>query len=162
MTHDQEEALSISDRVALMNDGRIEQTGSPREIYLRPANSFVADFVGVNNLLEGEYLGDGRFRWKGKILSAEKALLPEGSCSLMIRPERISLSPAGSSAEDPNTFTGRVSGKVFLGPLVRLAVDVEGEQILVDLLNTEIEPPALDDAVWLRFSPDDGRPLAGR
>jgi len=162
VTHDQEEALSISDRVALMNDGRIEQTGSPREIYLRPANSFVADFVGVNNLLEGEYLGDGRFRWKGKILSAEKALLPKGPCSLMIRPERISLSSGGSPAEGPNTFTGRVSGKVFLGPLVRLAVDVEGEQILVDLLNTEIEPPALDDAVCLRFSPDDGRPLAGR
>jgi len=163
VTHDQEEALSISDRVALMNDGRIEQTGSPRDIYLRPANSFVADFVGVNNLLEGEYLGEGRFRWKGKILSVEKALLPEGPCSLMIRPERISLSsPAVSSADDTNTFTGRVSGKVFLGPLLRLAVDVEGEQFIVDLLNTEIEPPALDDAVWLRFSADDGRPLAGR
>ena len=163
VTHDQEEALSISDRVALMNDGRIEQTGSPRDIYLRPANSFVADFVGVNNLLEGEYLGEGQFRWKGKILSVEKALLPKGPCSLMIRPERISLSsPADSSADASNTFAGRVSGKVFLGPLVRLAVDVEGEQILVDLLNTEIEPPALDDPVWLRFSTDDGRPLAGR
>ncbi len=66
VTHDQEEALSISDRVALMNDGRIGQTGSPRDIYLRPANSFVADFVGVNNLLEGEYLGEGQFRWKEK------------------------------------------------------------------------------------------------
>ncbi len=80
----------------------------------------------------------------------------------MIRPERTLSSPAVSSADEPNAFAGRVSGKVFLGPLVRLAVDVEGEQILVDLLNTEIEPPALDDPVWLRFSTDDGRPLAGR
>ena len=163
VTHDQEEALSISDRVALMNDGRIEQTGLPRDIYLRPANSFVADFVGVNNLLDGEYLGDGEFRWKDRVLSVENVPLPRGSCALMIRPERISLSsPGAPSAGLPNTFAGRVSGKVFLGPLLRLAVDVDGVQILVDLLNTEIEPPALDEGVWLRFSPDDGRPVAGR
>lgn len=162
VTHDQEEALSISDRVALMNEGRIEQTGSPRDIYLRPANSFVADFVGVNNLLEGEYLGDGRFRWRERILSVENVPLPQGPCSLMIRPERISIASRDSASGDGNILPGRVSGKVFLGPLLRLAVDVEGEQILVDLLNTEIQPPALDEEIRLRFSPDDGRPVAGR
>ncbi|HPK06945.1 MAG TPA: TOBE domain-containing protein, partial [Aminivibrio sp.] len=85
-----------------------------------------------------------------------------GPCSLMIRPERISIASRDSASGDGNILPGRVSGKVFLGPLLRLAVDVEGEQILVDLLNTEIQPPALDEEIRLRFSPDDGRPVAGR
>ena len=91
VTHDQEEALSISDRVALMNSGEMEQIGPPGEIYLHPANRFVADFVGVNNLLEGEYLGAGQFRWKERLLSVENVPLEAGTAALMIRPERLVL-----------------------------------------------------------------------
>ena len=162
VTHDQEEALSISDRVALMNEGRIEQTGAPRESYLRPANSCVADFVGVNNLLDGEYLGEGRFKWRDKILPVEDSPLPPGPSLLMLRPERISLSPGGRGNRPDGGLWGRVSGRVFLGPLLRLAVHVEGEQILVDVLSAEAEPPALDEPVLLNFSPGDGRLLKAR
>ncbi|MGI6252972.1 MAG: ABC transporter ATP-binding protein, partial [Aminivibrio sp.] len=130
VTHDQEEALSISDRVALMNDGQIEQTGAPGEIYLRPANPFVADFVGVNNLLKGEYLGEGRFKWKDRVLEVENAPLAPGSCLLMIRPERMTAISAGRGEAQGKGILGRVSGKVFLGPLIRLAVESEGVQLL--------------------------------
>jgi len=61
VTHDQEEALALADRICLMNDGRIEQLGAPEEIYERPANIFVADFIGASNLLHGEVVGDGAF-----------------------------------------------------------------------------------------------------
>lgn len=163
VTHDQEEALSISDRVALMNEGRIEQAGSPGDIYLRPANTFAADFVGVNNLLSGEYLGEGRFKWRKRVLSVADIPLPPGPSTLMIRPERLILSPSDDEcSERDNILCGRVTGKVFLGPLIRLAVEVEGEQFIIDLLNTEIPPPSLDDPVSVKFSPNDGRPMGGK
>lgn len=157
VTHDQEEALSISDRVALMNSGEMEQIGPPGEIYLHPANRFVADFVGVNNLIEGEYLGAGRFRWKDHTLAVEDVPLEAGTAALMIRPERLVLAPPDAGTD--NRLSGKVTGRVFLGPLLRLAVDVEGEQFLLDLLNTETAAPALDEKVTLTFSPGDARPV---
>ena len=160
VTHDQEEALSISDRVALMNEGGIEQTGTPGDIYLRPASLFVADFVGVNNLLQGEYLGEGRFLWKGRTLSVDaRQQVPPGPCSLMIRPERILLCGPGQGG--PNHLAGRVTGRVFLGPLLRLAVNVDGERILLDILNTDARHPSPDEAIDCCFSPEDGLPLPG-
>lgn len=162
VTHDQEEALSISDRVALMHGGRIEQVGAPRDIYLRPANLFVADFVGVNNLIPGEYLGEGRFKWRERVFNVDQGELSPGACSLMIRPERLRTVPSGGSVPENNMFSGRVLGRVFLGPLLRLAVDVQGERLLVDILNTEAAPPAVDDEIALTFSPSDARPVRER
>ncbi len=162
VTHDQEEALSISDRVALMHEGRIEQVGAPGDVYLRPSSLFVADFVGVNNLIPGEYLGEGRFKWRERVFEVDRGELSPGACSLMIRPERLRIVSAAGSAPEGTALSGRVLGRVFLGPLLRLAVDVEGERLLVDLLNTEIAPPAVDEEIVLTFSPRDARPVRGR
>jgi len=108
VTHDQEEALTMSDRVAVFNNGQIEQVGSPVEIYDQPTTEFVAGFVGVSNLIEH----DGR--------------------TLAIRPERIQLLPAGS-APPPNAVVepGTISDAVFLGVLTRYTVALDSGGTLV-------------------------------
>ncbi|HEV7809985.1 MAG TPA: ABC transporter ATP-binding protein, partial [Candidatus Limnocylindrales bacterium] len=100
ITHDQEEALSISDRVAVMRDGRIEQLGVPEEIYTAPANEYVARFVGTSNRLPVHVLGSGStVAWRGVTVPVvASSPLPEGSDAVMIvRPERISVTAAGSN-----------------------------------------------------------------
>jgi ABC-type Fe3+/spermidine/putrescine transport system ATPase subunit len=125
VTHDQEEALSLSDRVAVMRDGRILQISTPRELYERPLNRFVADFVGTNNFLPGTCRG-----LEGDLLLVETPLgliraqrrdgmVDDGECVLAIRPENIVLGP---SAE--NTFAGRVVLTSYLGNTLRYDIEV--------------------------------------
>src|SRR5262245_14505657 len=94
VTHDQEEAMTISDRIAVMNAGRIEQVGSPSEIYTRPRTRFVADFIGEINLIEGEWR-DGAFVSNGKALPATGGA-PSGKGTIAIRPERLRLTQGGT------------------------------------------------------------------
>ncbi|MCF7935456.1 MAG: ABC transporter ATP-binding protein [Synergistales bacterium] len=155
VTHDQEEALSISDRVALMEQGRIAQVGSPWEIYSRPQSAFVADFVGVNNLLEAEAVGPGRVRWRGRELQVEDTTVQRGPCLLSIRPER--LEPHCGDEGAVNVLKGVVAGQVFLGPLLRLALDVEDQRMIVDLLNAEERRFTPGDPLCVRFDAADGR-----
>ena len=169
VTHDQEEALSISDRVALMYRGSIEQIGSPHEIYTAPSSFFVADFIGVNNLLRADYLGGGKVRWRERILSIPGvAQHAQGPCRLAIRPERVAVAPRGrQDADVPGTppgaetcvVPGTVEGRIFLGPLIRGAVDVGGERILADVLNAEGAVFDAGTEVELRFSAEDVRVL---
>src|SRR5437879_6262718 len=88
VTHDQEEALALADRICLMNDGRIEQLGAPEEIYERPANVFVADFIGASNLIHGEVAGDGTFDTPdGRVPLPPGQMVAAGSkAALVIRP----------------------------------------------------------------------------
>ena len=95
VTHDQEEALALSDRVAVMQGGRILQMGSPRAIYDAPTHRFVADFIGDINLLEGEVLGSGGVRVVGGLQAPGSTQSP-GRVTLAIRPERARLVPAGA------------------------------------------------------------------
>ena len=169
VTHDQEEALSISDRVALMYRGKIEQIGSPHEIYTAPSSFFVADFIGVNNLLHAECLGGGKVRWRERVLSIPGvAGHAQGPCRLAIRPERVAVAPRGRQNGDvPGTppgeetcvVPGTVEGRIFLGPLIRGAVDVGGERILADVLNAEGAVFDAGTEVELRFSAEDVRVL---
>lgn len=155
VTHDQEEALSISDRVALMEKGRLAQIGTPWEIYAHPHSAFVADFVGVNNLLEVECLGKDHIAWKQQKLKVETPQMSEGRKLLAIRPER--LVPCHSEEEAPNRLSGTVAGRVFLGPLVRLALEVQGERILMDVLSSEADAYGIGDPISVRFAPGDAR-----
>ena len=103
VTHDQEEALSISDRVALMRKGALEQVGTPLELYSAPSSLFAADFIGVSNFLKGVADGAGGFAWQGRNLRVDCPAKP-GPASLMIRPERLTLAPEGADGEnDENT-----------------------------------------------------------
>src|SRR5712672_974273 len=91
VTHDQEEALALADRICLINEGRIEQLGTPEEIYERPANIFVADFIGASNLLHGEVVGDGAFDTPdGRVPLPPGQAMPAGrKAALVIRPEKL-------------------------------------------------------------------------
>ena len=113
VTHDQEEALTLSDRIAVFNDGRVEQVATPVELYERPATSFVAGFVGTSNLLEGA--------------AAERVLGTPGTFS--VRPEKIHLHPAGDHepAGDPELVTvpGTVADVVYLGSATHSVVDLD-------------------------------------
>jgi ABC-type Fe3+/spermidine/putrescine transport system ATPase subunit len=134
VTHDQEEALSLSDRVAVMRDGHILQVAAPKELYERPASRFVADFVGTNNFLAGTCRGA-----EGETLVVETPLGPVRArrrdglaagarCVLAIRPENIALGRA-----DDNTFTGRVVLASYLGNTLRYDVEVSGLVVKLDV-----------------------------
>jgi ABC-type Fe3+/spermidine/putrescine transport system ATPase subunit len=132
VTHDQEEALVLSDRVAVMRNGRIEQVGTPSEIYHRPQRRFVAEFVGTSNLIEGVVGENGLENrdgsWRIQLPSGEKT----GHVALaLLRPEHITLADAGSVLE--HYPRGRVQSISFLGAMERLTVVMpSGSTILVD------------------------------
>jgi len=117
VTHDQEEALAISDRIAVMNQGVVEQVGAPREIYFRPRTAFVADFIGTTNFLPGETLGR-----------------PAG-CTVAVRPESLSLAPGEVN------LTGTLTEVTFLGNNTVIALRVGAEShVVVRLPNTAVTP----------------------
>jgi iron(III) transport system ATP-binding protein len=131
VTHDQEEALSLSDRVAVMREGRVLQVAPPKELYERPLDRFVADFVGVNNFLPGtcRALGEGRVAAETAIgvvqSSPAPSVGPGDRCVVAVRPENITL---GSDHE--NTFAGRVVMAAYLGSTLRYDVEVGAGVVL--------------------------------
>ena len=135
VTHDQEEALSISDRVAVMKAGTIEQLGASMEIYNRPKTKFVADFIGISNFLKAVSIGEGRVRIKDKIFYVEGLGEVRGELLLTIRPENIEIESDLSRLPDrKNTLGGTVKGVTFLGPIMRVLVSTKLDtDLLVDL-----------------------------
>ena len=128
VTHDQEEALTLSDRIAVLNGGRIEQLGTATEIYHQPATAFVADFIGEANLLEAEMVSrngvTGRVRLRGGLeLMVSMAGWPEGGAGVLvsIRPEKVHVSKAPILAE--NVFEARVAEEIFQGASDRLTLE---------------------------------------
>jgi len=133
VTHDQEEALTMSDRIAVMNNGRVEQAASPREIYEEPLTVFVADFLGVSNLLTAEAVGpDGgacTVRVGDRTLKAQQgATEARGEVKVMIRPERIEIEPHSTTGEE--RLPGIVERSVFLGGAHEVHVRVLGGELL--------------------------------
>jgi spermidine/putrescine transport system ATP-binding protein len=126
VTHDQEEALTMSDRIAVMSNGNIEQVGSSSEVYEEPATAWVADFLGVSNLMEGRADGhtkDGacRVRVSDFDLKAEQGELnAAGPVKVVIRPERVVIEPYGAAGE--NSIPGMVERLVYMGPTMQLIV----------------------------------------
>jgi len=135
VTHDQEEALTMSDRIALMNRGRIAQLGSAEELYERPASRFVAKFIGESNLLEGRveyadggalFVHDGGVRLR--VPPGPQGFRPGEPCTLMVRPEKITLGSAGGDATDG--FTGTVETAVYVGEFTRYRVRVAPDVVI--------------------------------
>jgi spermidine/putrescine ABC transporter ATP-binding subunit len=135
ITHDQEEALILSDRIAVMNRGRIEQVALPRELYERPANAFVADFVGESNLLFGHIAAvrDGRaeIAFENGLRLTAKADIPVGMrVGALIRPERLRLTDMEAQSE--NKLCGEVIETVYLGTSYKYRLRLaNGTEILV-------------------------------
>ena len=158
VTHDQEEALSISDRIVVMNEGAIEQIGSPGDIYNRPRTRFVASFVGTLNTLQGVVVDpvEGAIRVGQTMLRARGVI--EGAMAgetraLALRPEALRLGPP---ADGDNALTGVIEDATFLGAIVRLRVRIDGGALLVDAFNSNgASFPEPGDEVKVSFSPND-------
>jgi spermidine/putrescine transport system ATP-binding protein len=126
VTHDQEEALTMSDRIGVMSNGNVEQVGTPDEVYEEPANAWVADFLGVSNLMDGVAEGgsaDGSCRVRigdFEFTAGRGDLAAAGPVKLVVRPERVSLDPHGASGE--NRVPGMVERLVYSGPTTQIIV----------------------------------------
>lgn len=158
VTHDQEEALSMSDRIVVMHKGKADQLGTPFEIYNQPKTRFVASFVGTINVLEGTLTNveTGSFKLNGTELSLGRSLpkLKAGdSIALALRPEAASL---GAVAGKTGQLQGSVQDVNFLGSVIRVRVKV-GENVLsLDAFNQpSVTPPKAGDPVMVSFAPEE-------
>jgi len=130
VTHDQEEALAIADRVGVMQSGHLEQLGPPTEIYSRPATPFVAEFVGLTNRIPGT-VKDGVVEVRGTKLPLVLADTPNGPATALVRPEAVTLEAA--RGEGPGPLVGSVIAVAFLGATSRVTVDLGDLTVLVQL-----------------------------
>ncbi|HQY43238.1 MAG TPA: ABC transporter ATP-binding protein [Paracoccaceae bacterium] len=154
VTHDQEEALSMSDRVVVMHQGIADQIGTPFEIYNRPTTKFVANFVGTLNTLDGEVSdpATGKIRVAGQEITLGRPV-PSGKITLASRPEMISL---GASAGRETHLRARISSVHFLGSVIRIRADLGGTEMAFDTFNTsEVPPPKVGDDVTLSLAASD-------
>lgn len=146
VTHDQEEALTMSDRLAVMADGWVEQVGSPAQVYSEPATAYVADFLGSANVLDVEVLGprDGGFacRLGEQVLTAAGAGLPPGPGKLVVRPERLRLSRHGDADPVPGQqLPGLVDRSIFLGASEHVVVRLAGGESVIVARPSDGGPP---------------------
>ena len=157
VTHDQEEALSLSDRVVVINEGRVEQIGTPFEIYNFPRTSFVASFVGTLNVLRGQVAdpAGGKIVVDGQEIIALRGLEHArrgDACWVALRPEIVAL---GEAAGNGNRMRGTVEDVNFLGSIVRIRVRFKDNAISLDTLNNpRLSLPQLGEALTVSFSRD--------
>ena len=163
VTHDQEEALSISDRVAVMYGGRIEQIGPPAEMYGRPSTPFVAEFIGTMNRLVATIGDNGAIDYAGLPLRVDAAAgLPRGERVLcLVRPETVTIVPANGVPVD-GAVAGEVVANTFLGSTSRVRVaDKSGERTLTaDISTSDASMLTVGTAVVASFPPDSPRLLS--
>jgi putative spermidine/putrescine transport system ATP-binding protein len=164
VTHDQEEALSLADRLAVMRSGRIEQLGRPEDVYGRPRTGFVADFIGVSNLVPCRVVSvaAGLVDWDGRRLRARLDGLTDGApVTLAVRPEKLAVLAAATPANGRNRVDGVVDVVTFLGATVRLEVSVQGRPFWVDLPHAQAAEFPRKTAVALTWAPEDAVVLQG-
>ena len=147
VTHDQEEALSMSDTVVVMDKGRIQQIGRPEDIYNEPKNAFVADFIGESNILDGVMLADYKVRFFGRnFVCVDKGFAPNEPVDVVIRPEDIDIVPAGEGH-----LVGTVTSITFKGLNYDIIVDFRGFKWLIQ--STDFQ--AVGNTIGIRLNPED-------
>ena len=133
VTHDQEEAMTMADRIVIMNGGRIEQLGTPSELYERPRTAFVAGFLGASNLLEGEVAGDDRVKLAdGTVVQVPHDALPNraGAVQIGVRPEKLRI-----GAGEANSLSGSVTESAYIGVSTQYIVDTPAGPVTVYVQN---------------------------
>ena len=161
VTHDQTEAMNMSDRIVVMNEGVIEQLGTAEEIYRRPSSRFVADFVGQINLLAGTVVGEDGDRLVvdaggARIRAAKQdGLRRDADVSIGIRPELFSAVTGDGASPGMNVLDGRIAGRTFAGNLLHVQVDLDDGTRVV--LEARPQDPLGEDgsAIRLGWRPDD-------
>jgi putative spermidine/putrescine transport system ATP-binding protein len=151
VTHDQEEALAIADRVGVMRAGRIEQLAPPTDVYSRPATSFVAEFVGLSNKLAGTVSGT-TVTVRGCDLPLVDSLTPAGPVTALVRPEAVTL--ASDSTGESGPLTGTVIATTFLGATSRVTVDLGDVTIMAQLTTSDASTLPAGSRVTLTIRPD--------
>jgi len=163
VTHDQEEALVMSDRIAIMSGGKVQQVGAPQDIYDNPASAFVADFVGQSNLLAAEVMGTQTGGVKLRLVAGRQAIAWGASAAigskgrLMVRPEDVKL--ARMAGPEPTDGTvGRVISQAFLGSSTRFELVLpDGSHMVAVRDRSHSEKLELGDEVSITWSPDAAR-----
>ena len=148
VTHDQEEALTMSDRVVVMDNGKIQQVGTPKDIYNEPQNAFVADFIGESNIVDGKMIKDFYVEFSGaKFECLDKGFQPNEAVDVVVRPEDVDI-----VGEGKGQLSGVVTSVSFLGVHYEIIVDIGGfkwmiqttdEHFVGDKVNLYIEPDAI-------------------
>jgi putative spermidine/putrescine transport system ATP-binding protein len=151
VTHDQEEALAIADRVGVMKDGRLEQLAPPTDVYSRPATAFVAEFVGLTNRLAGTVSGQ-TVTVRGRDLPLVDPSTPPGPAIALVRPEAVTL--ASDSSGDSGPLVGTVIAVTFLGATSRVTVDLGDTTILAQLTTADAAELPAGSRVALTIRPD--------
>jgi ABC-type Fe3+/spermidine/putrescine transport system ATPase subunit len=160
VTHDQEEALIMSDRIAVMNHGRLVQVGTPTELYNMPTSYFVADFVGDSNFLAGTVTeagpGGATVETAGKLRLPARVtapLAPGARVRVSLRPEKIALEPGAH----PGGLPGTIEEAVYMGEVIRYAVRVSDQETLLVKVQSKHGAPAYGPgaAVKLEWLPED-------
>jgi iron(III) transport system ATP-binding protein len=159
VTHDQSEALALSHEIAVMNEGRIQQIGSPRDVYERPGNPFVADFVGSTNFMDGAVLGpdgsEGLYRVRTEIgdlsVLATEPLAAQDKVLVSVRPEDVALTESRPGTER-NVWQGTVDQKVFLGEVVDFQVRL-GERMLLSRQHPSLRTP-IGNSIYIQLDPE--------
>ena len=146
VTHDQEEALSMSDTVVVMSEGRIQQIGTPVDIYNEPENAFVADFIGESNILDGVMLEDNKVRFHGHVFTCvDGGFAPKEPVDVVVRPEDVDIVP-----EDKGMLKGVVTSVAFLGVHYEIIVDINGFKWMIQ--TTDFVD--VDEHIGLYIEPD--------
>jgi putative spermidine/putrescine transport system ATP-binding protein len=158
VTHDQEEALSISDRVAVLTEGRIEQIGAPADIYNEPKTPFVAEFIGTMNRLEATVTDDGEVDFHGTRLRVDNA---RGHSSgkrvlVLVRPESLAI----EQSDNGGGLGGEVIAHIFLGSTTRVKVDAAGQELSADIPSTRAAALPVGARVSATFPAESARVLA--
>ncbi len=146
VTHDQEEALSMSDTVVVMANGRIQQIGTPTDIYNEPQNAFVADFIGESNIVDGVMLEDYRTRFAGHTFEClDGGFAPNEAVDVVVRPEDVDVVPV-----DRGMLCGTVTGVTFKGVHYEIIVDVDGFKWMIQTTDFVAE----GETIGLYIEPD--------
>ena len=146
VTHDQEEALSMSDTVVVMSEGEIQQIGTPVDIYNEPKNAFVADFIGESNILDGVMLSDYKVRFAGQTFQClDKGFEPREAVDVVVRPEDVDI-----VSEEKGMLRGVVTSVTFLGVHYEIIVDIGGFKWMIQ--TTDFHD--VDEHIGLYIEPD--------
>ena len=147
VTHDQEEALSMSDTIVVMDKGRIQQIGKPEDIYNEPKNAFVADFIGESNILDGTMLSDYKVRFFGRTFDCvDKGFAPNESVDVVIRPEDIDIVPP-----EQGHLVGTVTSVTFKGLNYDIIVEFKGFKWLIQTTDFH----GVGEVIGIRLNPED-------
>jgi spermidine/putrescine ABC transporter ATP-binding subunit len=164
VTHDQEEALTLSDRIAILSEGRLVQVGPPTEVYEHPATRFAAEFLGEANLFIGRAERSGR---EAVVLTPAGVRvrttlpLPTGAeAMLAVRPEKIQLTNGSAVGLDrANEITGRILRSVYSGSSIAYRIEIPGQELTVFEQNRAAAPRAIGEAVTLSWAPEHSIPV---